>query len=269
VHFTLVSFHAHPDDEALLTGGTLARAAAEGHRVVVVVATAGEAGLTAGSSAGLGARRLTELAASARALGCARVECLGYADSGHGGDHRAPGAFADADVETAAARLAALLVEEQADALTTYDPVGGYGHADHVQVHRVGRRAAELAGTRLVLEATMNRATLLRGVSLLARLPRLGRHFDATPLRTAYSAPEVLTHRVDVRRYADRKRAALAAHATQSSGGPGPRTVGILLRLPRRLFRRVVGHEWFVEDGRSPTRPPIDDIFATLRRPAG
>jgi LmbE family N-acetylglucosaminyl deacetylase len=265
VGFTLVSFHAHPDDEALLTGGTLARAAVEGHRVVVVVATAGEAGLTAGSPDGLGARRLAELDASVRALGCARVECLGYADSGSGSDPRPPGAFADADVEEAAARLAALLTEEGADALTTYDPAGGYGHPDHIQVHHVGRRAAELAGTRLLLEATMDRTVLLRVVRTLARLPRIGKAFDAEPLRTAYSAPGALTHRVDVRRYADRKRAALAAHTTQTSGGTGPRTVGVLLRLPRPVFRRVAGREWFVEQGRRPAPPLLDDIFASLR----
>jgi LmbE family N-acetylglucosaminyl deacetylase len=271
VGFTLVSFHAHPDDEALLTGGTLARAAAEGHRVVVVVATAGEAGLTAGPTAGptenLGSRRLAELHASARALGVARVECLGYADSGHGADARASGAFADADVEEAAGRLAALLTEERADALTTYDARGGYGHVDHVQVHQVGRRAAELAGTPVVLEATMDRAVLLRAVSLLARIPRLGRHFDAEPLRSAYTERARLTHRVDVRRYADRKRTALAAHASQTSGGPGPRTVGVLLRLPRPLFRRLAGREWFVESGRCPAQPLLDDVFASLRRP--
>src|SRR5690349_16575445 len=81
----LVSFHAHPDDEALLVSGTLARAAAEGHRVVVVVATAGEAGLTDEAHAAdgrLGERRLAELRRSADLLGVARVECLGYADSG-------------------------------------------------------------------------------------------------------------------------------------------------------------------------------------------
>ena len=78
--FTLVSFHAHPDDEALLTGGTLARASAEGHRVVLVVATAGEAGLGVVRSGrgGLGAQRLEELGASARELGVARVEALDY-----------------------------------------------------------------------------------------------------------------------------------------------------------------------------------------------
>ncbi len=263
--FTLVSFHAHPDDEALLTGGTLARVAAEGHRVVVVVATAGEAGLTAGSTDDLGSARLAELAASARALGVARVECLGYADSGHGAGARGPGAFADTGVDEAARKLATLLVEERADALTTYDPAGGYGHADHVQVHHVGRRAAELAGTPLVLEATMDRAVLLRAVKGLTRIPRLGRHFDAAPLREAYTPRERLTHRVDVRRYAEQKRASLAAHATQTTGGPGPRTVGALLRLPRPVFRRVAGREWFVEYGRTPAHPLLDDIFATLR----
>src|SRR3954469_18300192 len=80
--YTLVSFHAHPDDEALFTGGTLARASAEGHRVVLVVATAGELGLTGGDGAGLGARRAGELAAAAAALGVARVVTLGYGDSG-------------------------------------------------------------------------------------------------------------------------------------------------------------------------------------------
>jgi LmbE family N-acetylglucosaminyl deacetylase len=82
--FTVVSFHAHPDDEALLTSGTLARAAADGHRVVIVVATAGEAGLTRDDWAadGLGSRRQAELAQSARAIGAARVEVLGHPDSG-------------------------------------------------------------------------------------------------------------------------------------------------------------------------------------------
>src|SRR6185369_10070105 len=80
---TLLAFHAHPDDEALLTAGTLARAAAEGHRVTLVVATAGEAGL-AGQPVGpeLATRRLAELRASAAALGCARVVELNYPDSG-------------------------------------------------------------------------------------------------------------------------------------------------------------------------------------------
>ena len=81
---TLLAFHAHPDDEALLTAGTMARAAAEGHRVIVVVATDGNEGLASSqfsANGRLGDRRLEELRASALALGVARVEHLGYADS--------------------------------------------------------------------------------------------------------------------------------------------------------------------------------------------
>jgi LmbE family N-acetylglucosaminyl deacetylase len=289
---TLVCFHAHPDDEALLTGGTIARAAAEGHRVVVVVATAGEQGLTgepatpsgiASPGQALGDRRLRELADSARVLGVARVEVLGYADSGSGprpvsaaatdavtdaATHAVPDgaptvAFADADVDEAAHRLAAILREERAGVLTVYDPNGGYGHRDHVQVHRVGYRAAELAGTPVVLEATVDRTWFARGV----RLGRLaGRVLPVPQLpdeRAAYTAREHITHRVDVAAYLDAKRAALRAHASQQGGGP--RTVSILLALPRPLARLVLGTEWFRERGREGTQR-YGDVFATVPR---
>src|SRR5699024_4141053 len=111
--------------------------------------------------------RLAELRAAADALGAHRVEHLGYADSGYG--PRRPGSdgsgrtrFADADTGEAAARLAALLEEERVEVLLTYDSHGGYGHRDHVMVHRVGALAARLAGTPRILEATMPRELLLR-----------------------------------------------------------------------------------------------------------
>lgn len=271
--YTLVSFHAHPDDEALLTAGTLARAAADGHRVVLVMATVGEAGLAASADredGRLGERRVAELRDSARALGCARVEWLGYGDSGMASDPSgAPGSFADADLEEAAARLAAILEEEGADVLTVYDPAGGYGHPDHVQVHRVGTRAAELAGTRVVLEATVDRRLLRRALALVARLPGVPADFSPSRFAAAYSAPESLTHRVDVRRFARQKRAAMAAHATQAGADTGVRTLAVLLRLPRPVFRWALGHEWYVEHGRTPARPLLDDIFATLRDAPG
>src|SRR5689334_5643977 len=181
---TLLAFHAHPDDEALLTSGTLARAAAEGHRVVLVSATAGEVGLAAsqfGTAATLAGHRREELQRSADAIGAARVEFLGYGDSGLDGQAvPADGleAFARADVEGAAQRLAALLREEGADVLTSYDASGGYGHPDHVQVHRVGARAAELAGTPVVLEATVDQDLLRRAVRVASRLYRFPPEFD-------------------------------------------------------------------------------------------
>lgn len=262
---TLVAFHAHPDDEALLTGGTLARVAAEGHRVVLVIATDGAAGLAPTTSgADLVAVRLAELGASAHALGVARLEVLGYPDSGY--DARVPDGFAQLVVELAAQRLAALLREESADALTIYDQRGGYGHADHVQVHRVGVRAAELAGTPVVLEATVDRELLRRVTRAIGWLPGIPRDFTAERLAAGYTPRGQLTHRVDVRRFAVAKRASMAAHASQSAqvASADARTLAVFLRLPFPLFRLVFGREWFVERGRSPG-PLLDDVFASLR----
>ena len=244
---TIVAFHAHPDDEALLTAGTMARLAAEGHRVVLVVATAGERGLAAPGQGPLGEVRSAELYASARALGCARVEILGYRDSGLDGD--APGGFATADTGAAAARLAAILREENADLLTVYDPAGGYGHPDHVQVHRVGVAAARLAGTRVVLEATVDRDLLLRALRLVSLVYRFPPGF-VSGLERAYVSGTEITHRVRVGRYAAAKRAAMTAHATQATGGDAVRTLAWLLRLPRPLFRVVLGTEWYVRRDR-------------------
>lgn len=262
----LVSFHAHPDDEALLCGGTLARVAQQGHRVVVVTATRGEAGLTGAPLDGdaLAERRDAELAAAARALGVARTVQLGYPDSGLHGEAGGPGAFCRVPVDDAAARLAAVLDQERADVLTVYDPAGGYGHPDHVAVHAVGVRAAELAGTPVVLAATVNRAVVARAVGILRRLPFAPAGLEPARWERAFTAPQDLTHQVDVRPYVRAKQAALAAHGSQQTGGAGVRTVALLSRLPGPLGRRVLGREWFVERGRSPGGPLLDDVFATL-----
>lgn len=278
----MVSFHAHPDDEALLTAGTLARAAAAGHRVTIVVATNGEAGLAdvaaapgsgsaakpdsgsesgSGSGSHLGAIRLAELRTSAAALGCARVVALGYPDSGMHNEHAG---FASVPVDEAATRLAAVLAEEQADVLTIYDRNGGYGHPDHVQVHRVGHRAAELAGTAVVLEATVDRTALVRALSAISWTRLAPADFAPERMRSAYSDRSEITHRVDVRGYLGQKRASMRAHATQATGGTGSRTLAFFLRLPGPLYRRVFGAEWFIERGRIPSKP-LDDVFASLR----
>ena len=272
--YTVVSFHAHPDDEALLTAGTLARAAAEGHRVVLVCATDGALGLVApefpGSAGGeLAERRRTELEGAATAIGAAAVHFLGYGDSGLHGEN--PGGFAGSDPEAAAARLARILRAERADVVTVYDPAGGYGHPDHVQVHRVGHRAAEMAGTPVVLEATVDRRPLVRALRVLGRLGVLAAlgvdrsEWSAERFTTAFADPHLITHRVDVRRFAAAKRAAMAAHASQGTGDSAVRTLAVFVRLPRPLFGRVFGHEWFVERGRRAGPAALDDIFESLR----
>lgn len=247
---TLVAFHAHPDDEVLSTGGTLARAAAEGHRTVVVIATRGELGevpdgLLAPSEE-LSQRRVAETARAAEILGVARLEFLGYRDSGMAGTphNHLPGAFAGADVEEAAGRLAALLDEERADVLTTYDGHGGYGHPDHVQVHRVGHRAARVAGRPpRVYEATIDRDHLRR-LMALARGP-LGNHLprpDGEPPDVSglgVSEHEITT-RVDVTPFIDAKRRALFAHESQVG------ETHFFRNLPEPVFALAFGTEWFI-----------------------
>ncbi|MFJ9368814.1 PIG-L deacetylase family protein [Nocardia sp. NPDC101769] len=242
---TCVFLHAHPDDESFLTAGTMARLAAEGHRVVLVVATDGEAGLAdVPAGAELGARRRRETLASATALGCARVEFLGYRDSGS--DGAVANSFSTTPVEQAAERIAALLVEERADLVTSYDPAGGYGHPDHVQLHHVGALAAQIAGTPLLLEATVDRDALLLTMRIAAMFRLLPPELTPDLLTNSYSPRSAITHRVRVGRYAVAKRASMAAHCTQSAGGDGVRTLAALLRLPRPVFRWALGTEWYV-----------------------
>ncbi|MFE0631578.1 PIG-L deacetylase family protein [Streptomyces sp. NPDC058864] len=259
---TVVAFHAHPDDEVLMTGGTLARAAAEGHRVVIVVATDGATG-----PAGDGEPpRMGELRASATVLGAARVVHLGYADSGNGKvlhpDPPDRTRFVRADPEEAAKRLAKILLEERAELLLSYDANGGYGHRDHVKVHEVGRRAAALAGVGRVLEATIPRDLVVRCLKLVDRL-RIPLRHDAVAPGTAYSPRSVITHRVNVRRFARQKQAALAAHRSQVTGtGRLAPVLRTLIRLPPAVFGLLLGREWFIAVGQASPSKVVDDIFA-------
>jgi LmbE family N-acetylglucosaminyl deacetylase len=245
---TLVSFHAHPDDEAIACGGTLARASAEGHRVVLVMATRGEHGDVADGLLGpgeeLGQRRVKETMEAARILGVHRVEFLGYRDSGMMGApaNDAPQSFWRADVEQAARRVAAVLIQEQADVLTIYDEGGISGQPDHVQVHRVGLIAAHLAATPRVYELTINRAHLQRLMHEAARVGVPVPKFDVDPEHLG-TPNEAITTTVDVRDYVAVKRRAMEAHASQLS------EAAFLSVMPRELFAQAWGWEWFIRRG--------------------
>jgi LmbE family N-acetylglucosaminyl deacetylase len=245
---TIAFVHAHPDDEASSTSGSMARAAAEGHRVVLVVCTNGEHGespddLAEGES--LIERRRRETEASAAVLGVARVAWLWYTDSGMTGwdQNDDPSSFWRADVDDAAERLAAILRTEHADVVVLYDWHGGYGHPDHIQVHRVGHRAADLAGTPRRFEVSFNRDLLARWAAELEG----GEEFDPNlPADDGnpFGTPEAELHlAVDVAAYVPLKRRSLAAHASQATD------VGTFLSLPEDQFARFAETEWYIEPG--------------------
>jgi LmbE family N-acetylglucosaminyl deacetylase len=242
---TAVFFHAHPDDESLFTGGTIARAAAEGHRAVVVTATGGEEGhdysgeLLPGES--LTDRRAAELKEATRILG-AECQQLGYLDSG--ADHESPaaGGFATLDPRQPAERLAGLLTDVGADILVTYDERGGYGHPDHIQTHRVGVEAAAEAGVAAVM-VTFDRHRIQSLVDAAAGFgievdDRLRTFADALGV-----APELITTTVDVSDYVEQKRRAMAAHLSQLPPS------SFIQSLPAAAFTMLFGTEWYI-DGR-------------------
>lgn len=254
---TLVCFHAHPDDESMSTGGSIARASAEGHRVVIVIATDGDYGevpqnLAEGES--LVDRRRAETMASAAALGVHRLAWLGYKDSGMTGweQNHDPHSFFQAPLDEAAERLAEILREENADVLTVYDWHGNYGHPDHIKVHHVGHRAAELAEIERVFEATVNRDHILRIMELAREAgapiseeefdPNVGTD-DGNPLGMSEAE---LTHAVDVSEFLHHKRESMRCHRSQITD------TSFFLEMPEEAFAAAFGTEWFIKKGAEP-----------------
>jgi LmbE family N-acetylglucosaminyl deacetylase len=156
------------------------------------------------------------------------------------------GAFCNASLDDAAHKLAEVLREENADVLTTYDWHGGYGHPDHIMVHKVGHRAAELVPVR-VLEGTMNRDQIRRGIDVAraAGLMPEGEGFDVdgpaddgNPMGTLESE---INYKVDVVKYAPLKRAAMKCHASQLSDS------GFFMAMDDERFAAQFGNEWFID----------------------
>lgn len=232
----LLLVHAHPDDETVGTGATMARYAASGTQVTLVTCTLGEEGeihvpelarLGAAEADQLGGYRLVELARACAALGVSDHRFLGgagrYRDSGMMGtqanDH--PRAFWNADVDTAAVELLEVIREVRPQVLVTYDPNGGYGHPDHIQTHRVAMRAAELAdadgiGPAKVYWGAIPRSIMQAGLEQFANSehnPFAGiTNVDELP----FAVPdERIAACIEAPSAVDAKMAAVRAHATQ------------------------------------------------------
>jgi N-acetyl-1-D-myo-inositol-2-amino-2-deoxy-alpha-D-glucopyranoside deacetylase len=231
--------HAHPDDETLETGATMARYAAEGAGVTLVTCTLGELGevipadlaaLAFDREGGLGEYRIAELAAACHALGVTDHRFLGgpgrWRDSGMMGTpgNELPGCFWLADVDEAAGELLAVITEVRPQVLVSYDARGFYGHPDHIQAHRVSRRAFELAGglVRKLYATAVPRSVLAEAMALLPAESRGGQlgGADFSRVESVAGLPfgtddANVTTQIEAEAYLDAKIAAMRAHATQ------------------------------------------------------
>ncbi len=244
----LVCFHAHPDDEALSTGGLMRKAADAGHQVHLITATRGELGepqpgvLAEGEE--LWERRILEVAESAKLLGCVSNRFLDYEDSGMMGEptNENPDCFWQADVEEAAQRLSSMLQESDADVLTIYDPNGLYGHPDHIQVHRVGLRAAVLAGIDYVYEATVSREDALAAMDANDVTPGDGEGGGVDRETFGVLRAEI-RYSINIVNEIPAKRASLRAHRSQIS------EEDFFLAVPDEAFAAIFGSEFFAITG--------------------
>jgi N-acetyl-1-D-myo-inositol-2-amino-2-deoxy-alpha-D-glucopyranoside deacetylase len=231
--------HAHPDDETLETGATMARYAAEGVGVTLVTCTLGELGevipadlahLAFDHEGGLGEYRIGELAAACRALGVTDHRFLGapgrWRDSGMMGTpgNEVPGCFWLADVDEAARELLAVITEVRPQVLVSYDARGFYGHPDHIQAHRVSLRAFELAGGLVskLYATAVPRSVLIEAMALLPGESRGGQRggVDFSRVESVEGLPfgtddASVTTQIDASDYLGAKIAAMRAHATQ------------------------------------------------------
>lgn len=276
---TLMAVHAHPDDEVLGGGGTLARYAAAGHRVVLVTCTDGAVGEIVDPAIAtletLADVRAEELRAACALLGITAQHFLGYGDSGMMGtpENEAPHAFWQADLDEATGRLVALIRQHRPHVLLTYDANGFYGHPDHIQAHRVTVAAFDAAGdparypeqglapwTPLKLYYTAFPRSRIQALAQRLRELNIPADFADDAGEVNFGVPdEQLTTTVDARAFAAVKRDALAAHRSQ---------VGVnsfFLAMPPPLWEEAMGVEYF-ERAASRVEAPAqeDDLFARL-----
>jgi LmbE family N-acetylglucosaminyl deacetylase len=283
---TLMTVHAHPDDESNSTGGTLARYGAEGVRTVLVTCTNGELGDAPGhikpgedghDPDAVARIRLGELEVAAAALGVTHVETLGFRDSGmHGWDaNDHPDAFHTQPDDEVTARLIALMERYRPQVVVTYFANSGYNHPDHLKAHDITQRAVRDSGIpqKLYLIARprsyrerMREVAEQYGLELQLPQPPTpapdadANVADATPPPRPFGVDdELITTHVDATAYAAQKRAALGAHRSQLEGS-------FFLRFPDEAFPLVFGTETFIREYDTTAAPlPEDDLFAGLR----
>ena len=272
--------HAHPDDETINNGATMAQMVEDGVAVTLITCTRGEEGevlvpelahLASNAEDKLGIHRITELANAMKELGVKDHRFLGnYRDSGMMGtlQNEHPNCFWRADVEEAAKNLAAIIDEVKPQVMVTYDENGGYGHPDHIQTHRVAMRASEIATWKVskIYWNIMPKSVVQKGMDAMKAQ---GSDFfgaenvDDLPFVKDDSFVSAVIHAPN---QVDKKIAAMKAHATQISlDGP-------FFALSNNLGVQVFGDEYYtlVKGEKSGTYHPVStdnleqDLFAGI-----
>jgi N-acetyl-1-D-myo-inositol-2-amino-2-deoxy-alpha-D-glucopyranoside deacetylase len=273
----LLLVHAHPDDESITTGATIARYAAEGAEVTVVTCTLGEegeimaglpelAGLGAWAADQLGGYRVAELKAACAALGVSRHRYLGgigrWRDSGMAGTPSAahPRAFAGGSAEEQTAQLAEILDEVRPQVVVTYDAFGGYGHPDHIRAHEITMAAAPRAtSVERVFHTVASRNAVRAGLAALRDEDDVVFAVPADDGLPTTPDAEITTV-LDVAAYLPAKLAALRAHETQLAvvDGAAP-----YFALTNEIAQPILARDYFVL-AHGPAEGAADDLFGGL-----
>jgi len=251
--YRILLVHAHPDDETINNGATMALYAARGAQVTLVTCTRGEEGevlvpelshLASSHSDSLGAHREVELANAMRALGIADHRFLGsFRDSGMMGSetNNRTDVFWQADLDSAAKLLVAIIEEAQPHILITYDEIGGYGHPDHIKAHLVAMRASELSQWQIqkIYWNTIPKSVIAAGMEAMKEV---GSDFFGTDeINDIPFAKDdsFVTTLIDANEFVDAKMEAMKAHSTQIAlDGP-------FFALSNNLGLQIWGHEYY------------------------
>jgi LmbE family N-acetylglucosaminyl deacetylase len=265
---TLVCVHAHPDDEALFTAGISSHYGDLGYRVVLITCTNGQLGLDDHARPGSDplhdvevtrATRAAELQRAAIVAGFSRVVTLGYDDSGMQGwaQNDSPDAFMNADVGCVARTIAAVMDEEDASVVVTYDENGFYGHPDHIMANVVTRAALDVATSPMRLYYPVAPRGVLEEFVAGARAQ--GVFLPAWILDADHTvADDTVSTTMDVRAFAKRKHDAIATHASQVDNAD-------LVTMDEGLFTLLFGIEYYQRAwSRDVTSGDETDLFGGL-----
>ena len=258
--------HAHPDDEAIFTGGTIAQLSERGHEITVVFATGGELGLP-NDEEKLEVIRKNEAQQACEILGVKNVHFLGFHDSGLDPTKFPTNALALSDADEAAKLLAGIMKDREIEVIFCDDENGIYGHPDHKACHEIAVKAADIHGLNCAIEFTVDGEHLHFVESHVVKDafdafgidPGSSLYRDRSTRQHPGLTTVEITETVSVNgQHLKRKREAMAAHPSQIPADSAP------LQYEDLDFQQVYGLEWFrhtpLHDAHKPIKTILDDL---------